>query len=172
MLSTQNDDLTSLQQKVSSAIATQKAAGCERVILVLDNPDISLAMGSTTAVELSGFIMPLRAQLYSTVLVCSADSPFLSAAVPGSETSQPPIEVETAAFLTQQAHAARYVMSVRDLETGAAKDVSGVLRVTRGVCAYDDGGDDGEWEEVREMEALYLVQRDGSAKVFDRGADS
>lgn len=59
-------------------------------------------------------------------------------------------------------------MGVRALETGAARDVSGVLRITRG------GG--WGWEEEgegmgREVELLYLVGRDGNVKVFERGVD-
>jgi elongator complex protein 6 len=57
-------------------------------------------------------------------------------------------------------------MSARELATGAARDISGVLRVSRGGDAY---GFDGE--VVREAELQYLVQRDGVVKVFSRGAD-
>jgi elongator complex protein 6 len=54
------------------------------------------------------------------------------------------------------------------LETGAAKDVSGVLRWSLG----GDGGGEEKKEgmrEMREMEVLYLVQRDGGVRVFGRG---
>ena len=44
---------------------------------------------------------------------------------------------------------------MRELGTGAARDVSGVLRITRG---GKSGGD------VRELEGLYLVGRDGAVK--------
>ena len=80
-----------------------------------------------------------------------------------------PLETESARFLTQQAHNARLVISVRELATGAARDVSGVLRVTRPDCTYSGGPED---PEITEMEALYLVQRDGGVKVFQRGTDS
>lgn len=64
-------------------------------------------------------------------------------------------------------------MGVRALETGAARDVSGVLRITRG---GGWGGGAGGWEEDgegegREVELLYLVGRDGNVKVFERGVD-
>ena len=60
-------------------------------------------------------------------------------------------------------------MSARELATGAAKDISGVLRVTRGGDAY---GFDGEpAAAIKEAELQYLVQRDGVVKVFSRGAD-
>ena len=55
-------------------------------------------------------------------------------------------------------------MSVRELETGVARDVSGVLQVARGPAA-------GEEEEAPdEKEVLYHVARDGGVKVFERGA--
>lgn len=73
-----------------------------------------------------------------------------------------------------QAHAARFVLSARELETGAARDVSGVLRLTRGGDWYDeDSEDEGEQNdgngEAAGREVLYLVQRDGAVKVFGRG---
>lgn len=76
------------------------------------------------------------------------------------------MEIDTAAFIAQEAHAARMVLSTRELSSGAAKDVSGVLRVTRGgnQCFGDSTG-----EMLEELEALYLVQRDGGVKVFGRG---
>lgn len=54
-------------------------------------------------------------------------------------------------------------MAVRELETGAARDVSGVLRVTR--------GGDCEGGEVEEREMLYFVGRDGNVRVFNRGEE-
>ncbi|KAK4890484.1 hypothetical protein LTR28_002595, partial [Elasticomyces elasticus] len=74
-----------------------------------------------------------------------------------------------AAFVLQAAHQARWVLSVRGLDTGVAKDVSGVVRATKG----------GGWEEEGEvgaggveMEALYYVQADGGVRVFERGGGS
>jgi elongator complex protein 6 len=59
-------------------------------------------------------------------------------------------------------------VSLRPLQTGTAKDVTGVIRVTRGGARYDFEGDDqmrrhgndGEWE------ALYRVE-DGRGKLFN-----
>lgn len=63
-------------------------------------------------------------------------------------------------------------MGVRALETGAARDVSGVLRITRGGGWgwEEDGEEEGEGMG-REVELLYLVGRDGNVKVFERGVD-
>lgn len=62
------------------------------------------------------------------------------------------------------AHHARVIMSVKGLDTGFAKDISGVLRVSRGA------GADAEDEAVEERECLYFVESDGGVRVFDRGA--
>lgn len=74
------------------------------------------------------------------------------------------MEINQAAFLVGLAHQARVVFSLTGLETGAARDVSGVLRVCRG------GAEDQEGEySVQEKEVLYFVGGDGGVKVFERG---
>lgn len=75
-------------------------------------------------------------------------------------------------FIVGQAHAAKWVVGVRGLDTGVARDVSGVVRVSR-------GGDAGSWDEEedhnnkrekeKDMEVLYFVQGDGGVRVFERG---
>ncbi|KAF2170360.1 hypothetical protein M409DRAFT_19180 [Zasmidium cellare ATCC 36951] len=101
-------------------------------------------------------LLPLRAQAHATILSTAADIPLLS-------PTTTPLETSAAEFLIVAAHSARVVMGVRELETGAARDVSGALRVTRG------GGWEGDGEEVEEREMLYFVGRDGGVRVFGRG---
>ncbi|KAI7536082.1 hypothetical protein KC331_g11668 [Hortaea werneckii] len=146
------------------------------IILVLDNPDVLLALGLTSAQDLSTTLLKLRRMVHATIVTCAADTPILAAAATaaspaGGEGAPTPLEAESAAFAVQQGHSAEVVVSARELETGAAKDVSGVLRVTRGGAAFAREEEEGV-EEVKEMEALYLVQRDGNVKVFERGAAS
>lgn len=67
------------------------------------------------------------------------------------------------------AHRADMVLQLRTLDTGAAKDVSGVLRMSRGAgyeTEMEGGKDEGE---IVEKEVLYFVQRDGGVRVFGRG---
>lgn len=150
-------------------LAEAKPAG--PILLVLDSPDLLLACGSTTAPQLNAFMLRLRGLAHAVVLTCSADQSLLHSATPGSDVHASPLESEGSSFLTTQAHHARMIISVRELATGAARDISGVLRATRSACAYNEE-DAPEFEAVVEMEALYLVQRDGGVKVFRRGADS
>ena len=71
-------------------------------------------------------------------------------------------------------------ISLRLLGTGTARDVSGVLRVTRGADGGGEREGEGEGEgdgvekedeeEVEEKEFLYFVGGDGGVRVFERGA--
>jgi len=69
--------------------------------------------------------------------------------------------------VASQGHAASLVVSTRGLDTGVARDVSGVLRVARG-GGWDEQGEEGV-DAVRDMEVLYHVAQDGSVRVFERG---
>ncbi len=96
-------------------------------------------------------------QVHSIILTTSADGPLL-------HSRSSPLEINHAAFVVGLAHQARLVISLSGLETGAARDVSGVLRVGKGGAEEQEGED-----EVVEKELLYLVSGDGGVKVFERG---
>lgn len=57
------------------------------------------------------------------------------------------------------AHEADTVFSLRLLDTGAAKDVGGVIRITHG----------GANSRTEDHEYLYHVGGDGGVRVFERG---
>jgi len=91
---------------------------------------------------------------HAAVVTLSADEPLMSA--------QPTtLEKEHASFVMSLAHEAQTVVSLRLLDTGTAKDVSGVMRITAG---GDDSG-----APVEERELLYHVGGDGGVRVFERG---
>jgi elongator complex protein 6 len=54
-------------------------------------------------------------------------------------------------------------MGLRLLDTGTARDVSGVVRITAGGESSQEG------IKVEERELLYFVGGDGGVKVFERG---
>lgn len=59
-------------------------------------------------------------------------------------------------------------MSLRLLDSGVARDVSGVLRITVGGQAeVQEDGDGLKWDD---REVLYFVGGDGGVRVFERGS--
>lgn len=71
------------------------------------------------------------------------------------------LEKEHSALVLSAAHEAEMVLSLRLLDTGTAKDVSGVVRITRGGAEPS--------RIVEEKEYLYYVGGDGGVRVFERG---
>lgn len=129
--------------------------------------------------------------MYATVLSLETDGPFLAPATLALHNQlhndthnnnagvqdtvlKSPLETEMSRFIVTQAHAARWVVGVRGLDTGVARDVSGVIRVTRGGGwdPQDEGDGDNPGSKAvvdKEMEVLYFVQGDGGVRVFERG---
>ncbi|KAK1813811.1 hypothetical protein LTR12_011790 [Friedmanniomyces endolithicus] len=198
--------LAELETRITAAITQQQPTPPQhqmktrrrqrKVFLILDTPSLLPALHLLTSFNLSTLLLRLRAlpQIHSTLLTCPSDLPLLNTAttspraVAGEPRQRQEVEVESAAFIVQQAGLARWTIGVRELETGAAGDVGGVLRVGRGGGGYEWGDDrasdreeglgggggkgrDRGEGEVKEMEVLYLVRRDGSARVFERGAN-
>lgn len=75
------------------------------------------------------------------------------------------IEEEHRGFVVSLGHQAGVVVGCRGLDTGRARDVSGVLRVGGVGWEREVGGDGGEGESE---EWLYFV-KDGGVEVFRRG---
>lgn len=98
--------------------------------------------------------------VHSTLLTLSADHPLL-------HSQATTLEREHESLVLGQAHAADRVFALRMLDTGTAKDVSGVVRITRGGGAVDDAGEGTEDDEGKEY--LYHVTGDGGVRVFERG---
>ncbi|KAG8167407.1 hypothetical protein KVR01_003096 [Diaporthe batatas] len=133
-------------------------AGGGKVVLVMDQPDVLLAAASpadgVTGTAWKDVVLGLRQKVHATVLTASADEPLVSA-----QTTT--LEKEHAAFVLSLAHEAEAVLSLRLLDTGTAKDVSGVVRITGGGGHLD--------RVIEEHEYLYHVGGDGVVKVFERG---
>lgn len=165
---------TSTHKTLTTLLSTLHASHPNRKIhLILDSPTLLLSTTSTpSASSLSSLLLSLRSLVCTSTLITQADSPFLSAALPDSTHQSTPLEAAHAAFVVQQAHVSKWVLSLRPLDTGKARDVSGVIRVCRGGAWDDDDGEEDEKEQKKELEALYFVQNDGGVKVFERGEAS
>ncbi|KAB8258295.1 hypothetical protein BDV32DRAFT_70218 [Aspergillus pseudonomiae] len=141
------------------------------VLLIVDQPDLLLAATGPSrgigATEMGDWVMGLQQNAHATILTLSSDSPLIHNASASAPQPATPLETEHAAFAIGSAHRAQMVMQLRNLETGAARDVSGVLRVSKGgAWGQNEVGAEGNWEE---REVLYFMQRDGGVSVFGRG---
>ncbi|RDW86202.1 uncharacterized protein DSM5745_02844 [Aspergillus mulundensis] len=168
--------LDALERDITAVIKQLKASGLgedeeSEVSLIVDQPDLLLAATGPSkgigATEMAEWIIGLQQAATATVATISADSPLIHNASASAHHIATPLETEHAAFAIGLAHRAEMVMQLRNLETGAARDVSGVLRVSKGgAWGQRDSAGQETWEE---KEVLYFVQRDGSVSVFGRG---
>lgn len=142
--------------------AGEEANATEGPILVLDGLDFLIASHTdVTATTISQMLTQIRQRVHSTILTVSSDGPLLH----GSSAATTPLEMESQAFVTSMAHQSQFVMQLRGLDSGSAKDVSGVIRISHGGEFEDDSQEQdqpgGEW--------LYKVSGDGSVRVWGRG---
>ncbi|KAF2857015.1 hypothetical protein T440DRAFT_550303 [Plenodomus tracheiphilus IPT5] len=170
-------DLRHLESTIIAAItqltSTSPPPPTQRkTLLMLDNPDLFLAMNpaitpsALTALVLTLHTLPTISHILTHV---QADTPLLSLSTPAQ-----PLQLEHHNLLVKLAHMSSRVVGLRVLDTGVARDVSGVLRVTEHKTGWlnlgFNGGVEGEEETVKGREFLYQVKGDGSVKVFERGA--
>ncbi|KAH6630143.1 hypothetical protein B0J18DRAFT_407439 [Chaetomium sp. MPI-SDFR-AT-0129] len=135
-----------------------------KVVLVIDGLDFVLAaldpypsVGSGnskgeagTAEAVKTMVMELREKTHAVIVTLAGDDPLIRE----QETT---LEKQHAWFALSLAHEADTVLSLRLLDTGAAKDVSGVIRITHTGASAED------------HEYLYHVGGDGGVRVFERG---
>ncbi|KAK4211819.1 hypothetical protein QBC37DRAFT_426149 [Rhypophila decipiens] len=157
-----NPTISHLRQVMSDAIqkiTSQKKKS--KLVLVIDQLDFLLAAaaggGDISTLSVRDLLLDLRETADTTILTFSADQPLID-----EQTTT--LEKEHANFVLSLLHEASLVLSLRLLDTGVAKDVSGVLRITAG-----GGGGGGTSAAVEENEYLYHVRGDGSVRVFERG---
>ncbi|KAK3371898.1 hypothetical protein B0H63DRAFT_282318 [Podospora didyma] len=129
----------------------------KKIVLVVDQLDFLLAATAGTMVTglaLRELLLDLREKVYATITTLSADEPLVV-------TQTTALEKEHASFVLSLAHEAATILSLRLLDTGVAKDVSGVIRIT--------AGGDVAGKRIDEKEFLYHVGGDGGVRVFERG---
>ncbi|KAL9046262.1 MAG: hypothetical protein Q9214_000863 [Letrouitia sp. 1 TL-2023] len=148
------------------AIAAPAAEQREKVevVLVLEGLDFLVAATETEGVRVEdwalGMVLGLRERVHATVVSLAADLPLMQA-----QTT--PLEIRHAAFVMGILYQAGVVMSVRELDTGVARDVSGVLHICRGPAGGEEEREEGGQEYIEEKEVLYYVAGDGGVKIFE-----
>ncbi|PVI06538.1 hypothetical protein DM02DRAFT_667423 [Periconia macrospinosa] len=166
-------DLAHIKSTIHSAIAhvaSTNSNNPRKTLVILDNPDILLATSDAqqfTAFTLTSLFVDLHAQpsVSHVAVHLQADTPLLSQGNPAQ-----PIEVGHRNLVVKTAHMSRRVLSVRVLDTGVARDVSGVLRMTDSGSGLGDFRIGGAESRAKGQEVLYKIGGDGSVKVFERGA--
>lgn len=163
-------ELTQLKTTLSSAISALTGTPQRKTLLVIDSPDILPALYPTISPSaLTSLFLTLHTlPSVSHVLVhLQSDSPLLNLSTPPQ-----PLELAQHNLLVRTAHMSRRILGVRVLDTGVARDVSGVVRVTENKVGWMGLGfeNEGANEDDKGKEFLYQVKGDGSVKVFERGA--
>ncbi|KAI1140981.1 hypothetical protein F5Y05DRAFT_294134 [Hypoxylon sp. FL0543] len=151
--------LQHLRKELEDAITVaQRSAPDQKIVLIADQLDLLLAASGDgiSSEALRETLLDIREKVHSSIVTVSADVPLIS-------PRTTPLEKEHAVFAALLAHDAHLVVSSRMLDTGTARDVSGVLRVTPG------GGNHDIDYVVEEQELLYFVAGDGAVRVFGRG---
>lgn len=135
----------------------------QRSTIIIDGMDFILASQTTSsAITVQQTISRLAASAGSLVISCHADGPLLH----NQDASASPLEKQHGAMLTALAHQAKVVLQLRGLSTGAAKDITGILRVSRG-GGYEDART--EITPTEDAEWLYQSKGDGSVRLWVRG---
>ena len=129
------------------------------ILLILDGVDLLLAATDLPELATEEMILGMREHVHAIVLTASADRSLI-------DSPSTPLDTKHASLVMGLMHQASSVISVRELDTGVAKDVSGVVRITKGAGFWDEDSTSEEWQE---KECLYFVRGDGRAKVFERG---
>ncbi|KAL2888025.1 Elongator complex protein 6 [Ceratocystis lukuohia] len=146
--------LTDIQGEIQAAVASLAGPG-KNIVLIIDQIDFLLAATEGSATELQNALLSLRENVHSTILTVAADSALIA-------EQNTALERNHAGLALDLAHQADTVISLRMLDTGVARDVSGVMRITR-------GGQDHDERNTEEHEYLYYVSGDGGVRVFERG---
>jgi elongator complex protein 6 len=154
-------DIAQIREDIKSSIhALQDKEEQNNPVLIIDGLDLVLATFATAdPVSLSSMVLDLCENVHTTILCLASDEPFV-------HQQRTPLEINQASFLLSMAHMADLLISLRGLGTGCARDVSGVLRISRR-CTSIHINEGGKEEDGREL--LYHVSGDGVVKVFERG---
>lgn len=162
-------DISATTDAISAALSALRSDDSS-VLLILDNPDLLVAAASSPSSQLSAFqslLINLRRHpaVHSTIVALSSSIALQLREDQVGPASQTELDAAQNAFATSLAHQGNLLIQLRPLDTGAASDVSGVLRVTN--CSNAE--DEDEQGHRRENEVLYHVKADGSLKIWERG---
>lgn len=148
--------LVAISTAIAEAISTIDEAS--DILLILDSPDILMGLGSIDQSRILNSILKWRHQVHSMVISLTTDS---VVDMDPRNSSLSTLLGDQQQLLLALAHQADNIFSTKLLDSGTAKDVSGVVRIHPRTNA----------EDMKEKELLYFVDS-GSNKgveVWERG---
>ncbi|KAK6502255.1 hypothetical protein TWF506_002838 [Arthrobotrys conoides] len=127
--------------------------------LVIEGLEVLLAAAGIDVRVIEDMVYDLREISSTTTILLPSDSVLLQ-----TSPSSTPLELSHANLMISLGHTADAILSLRFLDTGVAKDISGVLKVTRGA------GNLGETGGVVEEKEMLYYESDTGVRIFARGS--
>ncbi|KAL1613049.1 hypothetical protein SLS60_001281 [Paraconiothyrium brasiliense] len=168
--------LEHINATITTAIASLRpSTAVTKTLVILDNPDLLLAADpNLTPFKQTSLFLSLHTQPSVSHVLMHLQSDL---ALFAASEKPSPLQIAQQNLVVKTAHMSAKVLGVRLLDTGVARDVSGVLRVTvnrdpwADVVQVKDQEEGGAVQapEEQNLEVLYKVNGDGSVKVFERG---
>jgi elongator complex protein 6 len=155
-------DLETVLSTIRNAVQ-QRSGATSKPTVIIDGLDLILAsQPDINITRIQSFLGTIREMSNRLVISASGDSMLIH----NRHDSATPLEREHATFIASTAYQSLWVFQLRALDTGSARDVTGVLRVSRGgagqeVAGPQSGLEDAEW--------LYQLKGDGSIRIWSRG---
>ncbi|OAL34364.1 hypothetical protein AYO20_06417 [Fonsecaea nubica] len=163
----------------STSVPPTQPLETKKPLIILDGIDfLAACQPFLPIISVQAFLSTLRTQSHALVVTCSADAPLMRIAASTNEEGAP-LERNHAHLVTAVAHQSRWVLQLRGLDTGSAKDVSGVIRASKGGGHEGNENDEhavsttqrrsGDGDDLDDAEWLYQLKGDGSVRVWGRG---
>ena len=151
-----------LKKDICHILDTVESKGESRLKITLVLDAIDLLLSTEPALTASGVcadMLSFQERTHHLVVSVSADAPLL-------HQSRSPLEEKHQSFVTTIAHQSNRLIQLRSLDTGAARDISGVVRISHGGQYQSDDNE----SNLDEHEYLYFVSNGGSViRIWSRG---
>ncbi|KAK6330949.1 hypothetical protein TWF718_003143 [Orbilia javanica] len=127
--------------------------------LVVEGLEVLIAAAGVDARVVEDLVYDLREVSSTATILLPSDSVLIQ-----TSSSSTPLELSHANLVLSLGHAADAILSLRLLDTGVAKDISGVLKITRGA------GNLGETGGIVEEKEMLYYESDAGVRIFARGS--
>jgi elongator complex protein 6 len=156
-------DVETVLSAIRNAVQQPLSGARSKPTIIIDGLDLILASRpDVDVIQVQRFLAAARVMSNRLVISASGDTMLIH----NRHESATPLEREHAKFVMSTAYQSLWVYQLRALNTGSARDVTGVLRVSRGGADQEVAGPQSRLEDA---EWLYQVKGDGSIRMWSRG---